>query len=725
MAVASFDLRRKVAPLLVASLALLAAPLAVSGQEVVVSYPPDMTLVEKADLPVEGYARNPNLNEVEIIVNDGRPQRAAVRRSVFAEEVSLDEGPNAVRVGTVVRRVWLASATAKPPAGYQRVYGHFGLDDGCLECHETDGLGSFTLSGEREEICAWCHGDIIRGRLGAPWVSVHAPVRAGKCLDCHDPHVSLKPGLPAAKPPGCVDCHADVSARLKADRFVHGPMNLGDCRLCHAVHASAQPKLLLRPATALCTDCHSDALPPAGSPTALQPHPMIPEGQCGRCHEPHSSENPLLLRQPAGRLCQGCHEGKTRSFHEAKGFSIYVCAKCHDLHRPDQPHLIIETSRSLCTACHDFRGEAVFTHSFVAEGKCFLCHSFHEAPLSAEIATLCLKCHRDNPRLPAAHRGISIEHSRCTGCHLPHQARRGQLLREQEHTPFKERSCAECHRDRAAKIGPLLAPLCTDCHVELNAAAAAAAAVIHPAFRDADCGNCHRSHNADWASQLRESEAVLCLGCHRKMRKAMLMAPVSAHSAVLEGRCGNCHDPHFSANDALLHRPQAELCPSCHAALVQPPGGGAWPVGHKPVLEGKCRLCHRSHTATNAKLLKAPSPQPCRPCHVEFFAAIEDPGLRSSHEPVKTGACGACHQLHGSDAQDLLKEGARGPVCRGCHPKPQSAHHIFSVAELQAKPGGSQAEANGCTHCHLPHASAGRRLLRARGDPVCRGCHPV
>ena len=138
--------------------------------------------------------------------------------------------------------------------------------------------GTFTLAGEREEICGWCHGDLSRGRRGVPWASVHAPVRDGKCLACHTPHISVKKGLPADKPPACADCHAAVTERLKTDRFVHGPMNLGDCRLCHTVHASAEPKLLVRPATALCTDCHSDALPPAGHPRRPAAAPDDPGG---------------------------------------------------------------------------------------------------------------------------------------------------------------------------------------------------------------------------------------------------------------------------------------------------------------------------------------------------------------------------------------------------------------------------------------------------------------
>ncbi len=708
-------------------LALAAAPALVRAQGAavvpVVSYPLDMTLVERADLPVEGFVSGAGVEEIDIVVNDGRPVIVPVRDGLFAEEVSLDDGLNTLRIGSVVRTVWLASASAQPPAGYRPVYGHFGLNDSCLECHKTAGAGVLVLAGEREEICGWCHGDLTRGRGGVAWASVHAPVGAGKCLTCHSPHLSVKKGLPAENAPTCVGCHAAVTDRLKTDRFVHGPMNLGDCRLCHAVHSSAEPKLLVRPATALCTDCHSDALPPAGTPAALKPHPMIPEGQCGRCHEPHSSANPRMLRQPAGRLCQGCHEGKTRSFHEAKGFSIYICAKCHDLHRPTQPHLIMEASRSLCTECHDFRGEAVFTHSFVAEGKCFLCHSFHEAPLSSDVASLCLGCHRDNPRLQEAHRGVSIEKSRCTSCHLPHQARRGKLLRAEEHTPFKARTCEVCHRDRAAKIGPILAPLCLDCHRDRQAPAASAAVTVHPPFRDSDCSSCHRSHNAEAPNLLRESEGALCLGCHRKMRKTMLIAPVSAHSAVRDGRCGVCHDPHYSADPALLRQPQSNLCPSCHATLVKAPGGGPWAVGHKPVDENKCRLCHRSHTAPNRRLLKSPQAQSCRPCHAGFFAAIEADDMRSLHKPVKEGACGACHTLHGGTLAKLLKDGVRGPVCGGCHPNPPGAHHQFSADQLKVAGDPSQIEASGCLLCHLPHASAQRTLLLATASAVCKGCH--
>ena len=690
----------------------------------VVSFPPERLLVRKADLPIEGYVRTAGVDEVEIVVNDARPVRADVEDRVFVAEVELDDGLNVVRIGPETRTVWLDDGRQKPPAGYAPVYGHIGLSDGCLECHEVDEEGAFTLAGDPEEICLWCHGDMVRGRPGKPWASVHAPVRNGRCLPCHEPHISGKKGLPSAKPPACADCHPAVGERLKTDRFVHGPMNLGDCGLCHAVHASEQPALLVRPATALCTDCHSEALPPAGTPAALQPHTMIPQGRCGGCHEPHSSANPRMLRQPAGRLCQGCHEGKTASFHESKGFSIYVCAKCHDLHRPTQPHLVIDASRSLCTECHDFRDpEATFTHSFVAAGACFNCHTFHEASLPGDVATTCLGCHRENPRLPEAHRGTAFERSRCTICHLPHQARRDKLLREVEHPPFAARDCDACHRERAASVGPVYRPLCLDCHDELDLAALPSApAAVHPPFADEDCARCHGSHNAEAAGVLREPQGKLCLGCHRAMSKAMLMTPPSAHPAVLEGRCGDCHNPHFSGNAGLLRKPQGDLCASCHASLVRGAGGAAWPVPHKPVAEGKCRLCHRPHTAKVPDLLKSALPQPCRPCHGEFLAALENPGVRSRHEPASSGACGSCHEVHGGTVAALLREGGVEALCRKCHPSPKGAHHIYKAAEVEA--AAPAARGRSCLACHRPHASDQRRLLVPREAAVCRGCHP-
>jgi predicted CXXCH cytochrome family protein len=79
--------------------------------------------------------------------------------------------------------------------------------------------------------------------------------------------------------------------------------------------------------------------------------------------------------------------------------------------------------------------------------------------------------------------------------------------------------------------------------------------------------------------------------------------------------------------------------------------------------------------------------------------------------------------LHGGALAKLLKDSVRAAVCRGCHPSPSGAHHQFSTAQLKAAGDESKVEISGCLYCHLPHASAERRLLLAPNHAVCQGCH--
>ena len=161
-------------------------------------------------------------------------------------------------VGKTTRTVYLAGGDEPPPAGYRPVFGHYGLDDGCAECHEVGEKGALSFDDEPEEACGWCHGELIRGMKGKELKSVHRPVASEKCLECHTPHLSGKAGLPVEKPPLCKDCHGETFERLEKERYVHGPLNLGDCRLCHTIHSSEEPALLTMAPTVLCTQCHSD-----------------------------------------------------------------------------------------------------------------------------------------------------------------------------------------------------------------------------------------------------------------------------------------------------------------------------------------------------------------------------------------------------------------------------------------------------------------------------------
>ncbi len=713
-------------------LLLLALPGAARTQEasptslpqVDVFYPQPQTLTESRYITVEGMVLAP-VNEIKIVVNGEDDYRVIVNRFLFSESVRLVPGVNLVTVAAVSRRVYfLEKGAAAPPPEYKRFFGHLDLVDGCRECHQINSAARLSLAGERGEICGWCHRDLVRGPGGKAAGSVHAPVNEGKCLRCHTPHLSVKRGLPADVPPTCADCHAPVYKALATDRYVHGPLNLGDCRLCHTVHSSPEPALLVRSAKALCLECHSDAVPPAESPAALQPHTMIPQGECSRCHFAHSSSNPWRLRQPPGRLCQGCHIDKTRSFHEKQGFSIYICSKCHTLHRPTQPHLVKDASRSLCQTCHPFGEQEGFTHSFVREGRCFLCHTFHEASLRGDVATTCLECHRGNPALQAAPRRVPSDRSRCTGCHLPHQSRKPKLLQTVEHTPFAKRECDLCHRERSGKIGALTRLLCLDCHVKLDPGALRPPPTnIHPPFQDKDCSHCHRSHSSEAAKLLVQNEKQLCLECHRKLKKTTILVPKSAHASFTEGRCGDCHSPHFSNNAALLLKSPLELCGGCHPAVGRNAAGAPWKVLHAPVRDGQCRACHRPHTSVLAALQVVAGAQQCRACHQQFFASLESKTAKSRHAPVLEESCFHCHAVHGSDTPGLLKPDGRQRQCEGCHWERKDKHHLLTIEQLKAEPGGEEAEARGCLLCHVPHASESKRLMQPADRPVCKGCH--
>lgn len=689
-------------------------------------HPPDKTLLEDQYVIVEGTVKDPEAYYLEITVNKEDVYRTVVRDFIFSEEVYLEPGFNSIRVGTAGVRVFRAAEGETPPEDYKKVYGHIGLDDGCAECHEIDISGNLSLDGEPNESCGWCHGDLHRDRGGDEYTSVHRPVAQGKCLLCHRPHLSDEPGLLVEKVPECQECHQETFERLEKDRYVHGPLNLGDCRLCHTMHSSRETALLNMSPTVLCTQCHSEVAPRENTPEDLMPHPMIPEGKCGRCHFPHSSENPRMMRQPSSRICYDCHPKKTKSFHEKKGFSIYVCQKCHDLHRPTIPHLIIDTSRSLCMQCHEFKEDAAFTHEFITEGGCFICHTFHEASLSEDIAAICLRCHGGNPRLGEIHKGLDIKTSKCTICHLPHQSDREKLLYNVEHTPFRERNCAACHDDRADLIKEAGSRLCLDCHEKKDVSSPAAAGMeIHPPVEDEDCSFCHSSHASTEEGLLNEAELTLCLGCHRKFKKATILKPKSSHEAVLTGKCHRCHEPHFSANRSLLKKPPTELCAGCHRDLLRGPDGEAWAVSHPPVEEGKCRLCHRPHTSRKPSLLKSAMPKGCRPCHQDFFKRLREEPEENHHGPVREGTCGACHDVHGSPEALLLKPAEGTGLCTACHASPEGGHHFFSREEIEEKVEGYSPGANLCVLCHLPHVSSGRGLLKESSDPVCRGCHQI
>lgn len=95
----------------------------------------------------------------------------------------------------------------------------------------------------------------------------------------------------------CLECHADHAAA----KFVHAPAKQ-NCLSCHTIETrSNETHVVLKSENpSLCHECHKSEVP-------ARTHFPYGAGMCTRCHSPHSSDNPHLLRTKVNDLCLECH----------------------------------------------------------------------------------------------------------------------------------------------------------------------------------------------------------------------------------------------------------------------------------------------------------------------------------------------------------------------------------------------------------------------------------
>lgn len=102
----------------------------------------------------------------------------------------------------------------------------------------------------------------------------------------------------------CVECHA---AHSMGD-YVHPAVKAG-CTSCHKVenhddtsYVAVQPK-----ESNSCHACHPSA-------PVQYPHFPYASGMCTRCHDPHASRYPRLLRAKVNDVCLDCHlQGRVKT----------------------------------------------------------------------------------------------------------------------------------------------------------------------------------------------------------------------------------------------------------------------------------------------------------------------------------------------------------------------------------------------------------------------------
>ena len=98
-----------------------------------------------------------------------------------------------------------------------------------------DASAKVKLKARIPELCYGCHDGLKKG-LEDP--HVHFLFKQGKCITCHNTHVSDVEGLLHGETNSvCLKCHEALRNRMR-EGFVHNVVRRGSCSDCHEAHSS-------------------------------------------------------------------------------------------------------------------------------------------------------------------------------------------------------------------------------------------------------------------------------------------------------------------------------------------------------------------------------------------------------------------------------------------------------------------------------------------------------
>jgi predicted CXXCH cytochrome family protein len=167
---------------------------------------------------------------------------------------------------------------------------------------------------------------------------------------------------------------------------MHGAVRLGDCTGCHQPHSGEQPKLVRTTDTrALCFRCHSD-----DATGRAFVHKPVADGQCTACHDHHGSDNAFSLKAGEGpKLCYSCHKPVDTGRNKHAAIERHGCTACHDPHASGNRYQLAKPVNALCQGCHVDKtdGSHVFPghpigggadpHDPTKDFSCVSCHDPH------------------------------------------------------------------------------------------------------------------------------------------------------------------------------------------------------------------------------------------------------------------------------------------------------------------------------------------------------------
>lgn len=323
----------------------------------------------------------------------------------------------------------------------------------CLMCHSPHGSDykSLLINSPQSALCAECH-DMSMAEKQVK----HKPVAEGNCASCHDPHQSeLSYLLKEEKKQLCLKCHTSIQMQSELEN-IHPPFD-DDCANCHYSHSSEEKALLVQKMPELCFNCHD--MPSSIEKAAVVHKAINYKKGCSNCHSPHASDQSNFLLYPDKDLCLSCHnktitngDRTVSNIGEFLKSGNYIhaiididgCSVCHNPHFSDQLLLLnekfpvgqyagaIAENFALCFMCHDsnlmtiefttsatnFRNGEQNMHFLHINGdkgrNCNVCHNVHGSANEHLIADKVIFAQWE---MPIQYK-IELNGGSCkTGCH--------------------------------------------------------------------------------------------------------------------------------------------------------------------------------------------------------------------------------------------------------------------------------------------------------------------
>ena len=215
----------------------------------------------------------------------------------------------------------------------------------------------------------------LSARLTLSWIGAFL---VGSCLSYAGAHPTR-----VDDQSNCLECHADHATGV----HIHTAVKRG-CTACHNIENRDDASYVVLKATnsIVCVSCHQ-------AETFQYPHFPYTSGMCTRCHDPHASVNPRLLRAKVNDLCLSCHLQKPEST-PSRYMPTIALTSDNRIGHPYERHPVSRAPDPLtggemsCISCHLPHGA----------GKLHLLKMASEIPEDAlnqntETNDMCRKCH--------------------------------------------------------------------------------------------------------------------------------------------------------------------------------------------------------------------------------------------------------------------------------------------------------------------------------------------